>query len=282
MSAYRVTEDGQLVLLSRQATCGADACFVCLWPDERWLLAANYSGGSVAVFPVRADGALGAAACVLRHSGAGVNAARQEAPHPHQILLAPDGVHVYVPDLGLDRLVCYRFDAERGWLERDGWPDIPGVPGQGIRHGVFSADGLRLYVMTEMAAQVNVYAYDPASGRAERLQVCDTVDAAAGVLGAAIRLHPNGRTLYASVRGADVLVTFAVDADGWLVKTGMLSSGGAIPRDFVLTPDGRFLLAGNQDSDTVCVFAVDAQGALTRCAAADLPAGAVTVLHVTE
>ena len=145
VSAYAVEEGGaRLRLLSRQATCGADACFVCLWHNEKWLLAANYSGGSVAVFPVEADHALGSASCVLRHSGCGTDVQRQESPHPHQILPAPDGHHVYVPDLGLDRLVCYRFDEEAGWLIKDDWQDISGLPGQGIRHGVFSADGTRL------------------------------------------------------------------------------------------------------------------------------------------
>ena len=221
VSAYAVEEGGaRLRLLSRQATCGADACFVCLWHNEKWLLAANYSGGSVAVFPVGEDHALGAASCVLRHSGCGTDVQRQESPHPHQILPAPDGHHVYVPDLGLDRLVCYRFDEEAGWLIKDDWQDISGLPGQGIRHGVFSADGTRLYVMTEMAAQVNVYSYDPADGSAELLQVCDTVSGTTDSLGAAIRLHPSGRWLYVSVRGADVLVHFRIGEDGRLYFAG--------------------------------------------------------------
>ena len=281
VSAYAVEEGGaRLRLLSRQATCGADACFVCLWHNEKWLLAANYSGGSVAVFPVEADHALGSASCVLRHSGCGTDVQRQESPHPHQILPAPDGHHVYVPDLGLDRLVCYRFDEEAGWLIKDDWQDISGLPGQGIRHGVFSADGTRLYVMTEMAAQVNVYSYDPADGSAALLQTCDTVRGTAGNLGAAIRLHPSGKWLYASVRGADVLVTFRADENGLLTEQSRISSGGKIPRDFDLTPDGRFLLAANQDSDSLCVFEIDAEGALHPRGCCDTPIGACTVLHI--
>lgn len=281
VSAYAVEEGGaRLRLLSRQATCGADACFVCLWHNEKWLLAANYSGGSVAVFPVEADHALGSASCVLRHSGCGTDVQRQESPHPHQILPAPDGHHVYVPDLGLDRLVCYRFDEEAGWLIKDDWQDISGLPGQGIRHGVFSADGTRLYVMTEMAAQVNVYSYDPADGSAELLQVCDTVSGTADSLGAAIRLHPSGRWLYVSVRGADVLVRFRIGEDGCLTGQSRISSGGRIPRDFDLTPDGRFLLAANQDSDSLCVFEIDTEGTLHPRGCCDTPIGACTVLHI--
>ena len=279
VSAYAL-EEGGIRLLSRQATCGADACFVCLWHDEKWLLAANYSGGSVAVFPVGDDHALGPAACVLRHTGRGTDPQRQQSPHPHQILPAPDGVHLYVPDLGLDRLVCYRFDSRTGWLTKDGWQDIPGLPGQGVRHGVFSADGTRLYVMTEMTAQVNVYRYDPASGAAELAQTCDTAARAAGALGAAIRLHPSGSRLYVSVRGADVLVRFCIGADGLLREPQCTASGGKIPRDFDLTPDGQFLLAANQDSDSLCVFEIDTEGALHPRGRCDTPIGACTVLHI--
>lgn len=282
VSAYGLDPDnGQMRLLSRQAACGADACYVCLWHDEKWLFFANYSGGSIGVFPIAADHSIGPAACILRHTGSGANPQRQESPHPHQILFAPDGVHVYVADLGLDRLVCYRFDPESGWLEKDPWPDIPGKPGQGIRHGVFNRAGTRLYVMTEMTAQVNVYAYNAATGEATLIQVCDTVASPAGVLGAAIRLHPSEKHLYVSVRGADKLVVLGIDENGFLSVQSEVSSGGRIPRDFSLTPDGAFLLAANQDSDNLWVFCVDEHGDLHSHCQCDAPLGAVTVVHIT-
>ena len=134
--------------------------------------------------------------------------------------------------------------------------------------------------MTEMAAQVNVYSYDPADGSAALLQTCDTVRGTAGKLGAAIRLHPSGKWLYASVRGADVLVTFGVDENGLLTEQSCIASGGKIPRDFDLTPDGRFLLAANQDSDNLCVFEIDAEGNPHPGGCCDTPIGACTVLHI--
>ena len=185
-----------------------------------------------------------------------------------------------MPDLGLDRLVCYRFDGEKGWLEKDNWPDILGNPGQGIRHGVFRRDGKRLYVMTEMAAQVDVYDYDPANGQARLCQVCNTVDTQAGVLGAAIRLHPTEKWLYVSVRGADKLVVFRIGEDGLLSFQSEVGSGGRIPRDFNLTPDGKFLLAANQDSDNVYVYRIDDGGDLHPIGQCGSAIGAVTVVHV--
>ena len=283
VSAYRMNrEAGTMELLGSQFTCGMDACHVQLWQDEKWLLVSNYSGGSVAVFPVLEDRSLGHATCVLRHSGSGVHPDRQAGPHPHQILPAPDGCHVYVPDLGLDQLICYRLDTEKGWLVKDHWPDIAGIPGQGIRHGVFDSEGRRLYVMTEMAAQVNVYQYDPQNGNAQLIQTCDTVGKEGWLLGAAIRLHPNGKWLYVSVRGADQLVVFRVAEDGTLTKAQAVSSGGQIPRDFILTPDGKFLLCANQDSDNVCVFAIDEDSGMLTQRAAQGNIGAVTALQIPQ
>lgn len=280
VSAWRLDrENGSMTLPGSQFTTGMDACFVHLWQDGKWLLAANYSGGSIAVFPVKEDGALGHASCVLRHSGSGVRPDRQEGPHPHQILPAPDGKHIYVPDLGLDRLCCYLMDTEKGWLVQDGWQDIAGIPGQGTRHGVFNAAGDRLYVMAELTGEVNVYDYDSATGRAALLQTCAAVQHDGWILGAAIRLHPDGRTLYCSVRGANRLAVFRVAEDGTLTKAQEISSGGEIPRDFILTPDGRFLLAANQDSDNICVFRIGEDGLLTpRSSIGGI--GAVTVLQI--
>ena len=281
VSAYRLDrESGTMELLGSQFTCGADACYVCLWPDEKWLLVSNYSGGSVAVFPVLPDRSLGHASCVLRHTGKSQNPQRQEGPHPHQILPAPDGCHVYVPDLGLDSLVCYRLDTRKGWLVKDHWPDILGLPGQGVRHGAFNAAGDRLYVMTELTAQVNVYQYDSKTGTARLMQTCDTGDQTGFFLGATIRLHPNGKWLYVSVRGVDQLVVFGIQADGTLMKQQTCSSGGQIPRDFIVTPDGELLLAANQDSDHICVFRINAENGSLRNIYSQGNIGAVTALQI--
>lgn len=283
VSAYGLNrEEGTMKLLGSQFTCGMDACHVRLWRDEKWLLVSNYAGGSVAVFPVLKDRSLGHATCVLRHTGSGVNPARQEGPHPHQILPAPDGCHVYVPDLGLDKLVCYRLDTETGWLVKDHWQDIPSLPGQGPRHAVFNQCGNRLYVMAELTGQVNVYDYDPQTGSAALLQTCDTIVQEGWFLGAAIRIHPTEKWLYVSVRGKDQLIVLDIAEDGTLTKKQTVSSGGRIPRDFILTPDGSFLLCANQDSDNVCVFAIDEHSGMLTQRACQEGIGAVTVLQIVQ
>lgn len=266
VTAYEILpESGKLRFLNRQFTCGADACHLTLTGDGRFLLAANYSGGSFCVFPVRADHGLEPCSCVLRHQGRGVNPERQESPHPHQTLMSPDRQYVYVSDLGLDRLVCYRGDWEKGWLLPENGRDILGLPGQGVRHGVFNQTGDRLYVMTEMGCEINVYVWE-SEGRYKLLQTVSAREEGRREpdLGAAIRLHPSGKWLYGSVRGSNELAAFAVKADGCLERIQRLSCGGEIPRDFVLSPDGRWLLAGCQDTDSITVFSIDGDsGTLT-------------------
>ncbi len=310
VSAYEICAGtGECKLINSQFTCGADPCFLLLSPDGGHLLGVNYSGGSVCVFPVLENHGLGPASCVLRHQGKGVNPERQEGPHPHQILLSPEGEYIYVADLGLDVLACYGVDWKKGWIMPTERPDIAGIPGQGIRHGVFDRKGERLYVMTEMACQVNVYAFDQNTGETKLLQTISampekhevfragkddvnpedtglgtavTPAALGGCLGAAIRLHPNGKWLYVSVRGSNHLAAFEVEGDGRLklVQTGQ--SGGEIPRDFVISPNGRYLLAAHQDTDAVCVFAIDQASGMLRLLHTNREIPCVTVLALWQ
>lgn len=256
VSAYEICDDrGTLRLLNRQATAGADPCHLAFSPDGSYLIAANYSGGSVCVFPILEDHSLDHASCLLRHHGAGTNPQRQEGPHPHQILLHPAENLVYVSDLGLDRLCCYEGRWDCGWLQpREEW-DIEVPCGQGARHGVFSADGSRLYLMTEMGCTVHVYSWD--QGKTTLIQSVALAQENGANLGAAIRLHPNGKFLFVSVRGADLIGVFRVEKDGRLTLLDKVPVGGKIPRDFIVTPDGQTLLVGCQDSHRVCVFSVN-------------------------
>ena len=263
VSAYEIfDEKGNLRLLNQQATAGADPCHLAFSPDGNYLIAANYSGGSVCVFPILADYSLGHACCLLRHHGAGTNPQRQEGPHPHQILLHPQKNLLYVSDLGLDRLCCYEGQWERGWLQPREQLDLEVPAGQGARHGIFSADGSRLYLMTEMGCTIHVYTWN--EERTERIQAVPLAQQGGRNLGAAIRLHPNGKWLYASVRGADLIGVCRVEEDGRLTLLDQVPVHGEIPRDILVSPDGTYVLAGCQDSHQVSLFSVDQKtGGLT-------------------
>lgn len=160
--------------------------------------------------------------------------------------------------------------------------DVAGLPGQGTRHCVFNSDGSRLYVMTEMAGEIDVFALDRETGASSRLQ---TVSARlpgweGAFLGAAIRLHPNGRLLYCSVRFSNHIAAFRVKEDGTLSLIGFTESGGEVPRDFALTKDGRFLLAAHQDTHSVFVFSVDEETGTLTPAWEQKDVGSVTCLSI--
>ena len=258
-SSYAIEGD-RLRLTGRRFAAGALACHAALTPDGRYLLTASYNGG-ICVLPMGKDYALLDASCSWSFRGRGTDPDRQGGPHPHQILLHPDRQRVYVSDLGTDRLRCFRADWEQGWLTPEDFGDLTARPGQGIRHGVFDASGRRLYVLTELSGEMDVFDLS-SGGLAQVLSALPEGFAGQG-MGAAVRLHPGGRFLYASLRGPGLLAVFPVRGDGSLDRPIFYPSGVKTPRDFCLTPDGRYLLAGGQDDCAVCVHAVDpASGAL--------------------
>ncbi len=235
----------------------------------RVLLAANYHAGFVAAMPVMPDGSLGQPRSIP-HAGRGPHPTRQEKPHVHSVTVAPDNRHVLVADLGLDRIFAYTLDAASATLAPAPAPFAATAPGAGPRHGKFSADGRFFYVLNELDATVAAYRYASADAALTPLQTVPTLPPgfSGPNLCAEIRLHPNGRVLYASNRGHDSLAVFAVDPDSGRLSSvplELVPTGGEHPRNFALSPDGRWLVCGHQNTPRLTVFAVDpATGRLTR------------------
>ena len=247
----------------------------------RTLLAANYRDGFVASMPVARDGMLGTPH-LIKHEGKGPNAERQDKPHVHSVTLAPDNRFVIVADLGTDKVHSYALDAAAAKLTPAAQPFAKVDPGAGPRHSKFSRDGKHVYVMTEMGGTVTVFDYDAATGALTPKQTISTLPADFTGLkwNAEVRVHPNGKFLYASNRSHDSITVFAIDpATGTLSLVENVSSGGKTPRNFELTPDGQWLVCAHQDSEDVNVFRVDASsGRLTRTPHSARVAGAVCVL----
>jgi 6-phosphogluconolactonase len=172
----------------------------------------------------------------------------------------PAGRFALVADLGLDEVLVYRL-AAGGRLEPSDPPYARLDPGSGPRHFAFSPDGRHVYVANELRVTVTAFRY--AGGRLSELQTISSLPAGTRPgpddSGAEIRVHPTGRFVYASNRGADTLAVFARDsASGRLALVEHVPSGGRTPRSFAIDPSGRFLLAANQRSDQVAVFRIDA------------------------
>jgi 6-phosphogluconolactonase len=263
VSAFSVDpSSGHLTFVNRVASHGADPAHLSVDPSGGWLLVANYTGGTIAALPLAQDGSLGEASDVVRHTGSGPHADRQQGPHPHMIVADPAGAFILVADLGVDAVLAYRLDRATGRLVAQ--PDAGGrlPPGAGPRHLAFSADGRFAYVLGELDSTLVAFAYDAPTGRLSQTQVVRTLpEAFAGDnTTAAVVVAASGRFVYASNRGHDSVSAFAIDsASGQLTPRGHTPTGGRTPRDINLAPSGNILLAANQDSDSVTSFFVDQQ-----------------------
>jgi 6-phosphogluconolactonase len=266
VSAFAVErKTGALRFLNQQASKGGAPCYVTA-ESGRHVLVANYSGGNVAVLPVRADGSLGEAVDVEGGAGSGPNRERQESPHAHCVLLDRANKFAYSCDLGTDKVMVYRFDARAGTLSPNAPPSFSTKPGAGPRHLAFHPKGHFAYVLNELDSTVTALAHDAARGTLREMQTLSALPAGfdGANTGADIHLTPDGRFLYSSNRGHDSIAGFAVNpVTGRLRAVGHTPTGGRTPRNFVIDPSGRFLLAANQKSDNIVTFRLDSQtGAL--------------------
>ena len=260
VSAFAIDQKtGALTPLNQQPSGGADPCYVVVDPTGKNVLVANYSGGSLEVLPIGPDGKLGMPSAVVRHKGSSVDKNRQTAPHAHAIDLDASGTLAVAADLGLDKLMVYRFNPEKGALVPNSTPDTPVTPGDGPRHLAFHPDGRHAFVINEMACTVTAFDFDPSSGKFAQRQSLPT-RAPGGKPGnstAEILVHPSGKFVYGSNRGDDNLAIYAVDPYGALSLVGHQPTGGRTPRSFGIDPTGQFLIVANQDSGTVVLFRID-------------------------
>ena len=161
VAAYEIVgRTGQLKLLNRQSALGSAACYLDVDATGKTVLVANYATGSVASLPVREDGSLGEASSFVQHAGSSVDAARQEGPHAHCIVVSPDNRFAYAADLGLDQVLGYRLEAATAKLSPNRQPFVRTPPGAGPRHLTFHPNGKHVYVINELSNSVTVFDYE--------------------------------------------------------------------------------------------------------------------------
>jgi 6-phosphogluconolactonase len=252
---------GTLSLLTRIPVMGDAPCHVSLANDESRLFVGNYGSGNFVAIPLGPDGLPGGEGADIRRSGSGPDPERQQGPHVHQVVPAPDGNHVLICDAGADEIARYRLEDTGVDPFADHVAKAP--EGSLPRHLVFSADGAHAFVLHELANTIATYAYS-SDGLAPLSVVSTLPEGFAGrSAAAAIRLHPSGRFLYASNRGHDSIAGYKIGGDGRLSPVGWYDTRGRTPRDFAIDPTGRILVAANQDSHSLAVFLIDQQtGAL--------------------
>ena len=253
---------GKLTLLNQQSSGGPGPCHLVVDSKGKNVLVANYGGGSVEALPLQPDGKMGEASAFIQHKGASVNPQRQEGPHAHGIYLDAANRFAFVPDLGLDKVLIYRFDAAKGSLVPNDPPSGSVKPGAGPRHFALHPNGRFAYVINEINCTVTTFGYDRQRGELKEGQTVSTLPAGQEMRPsystAEIEVHPSGKFLYGSNRGHDTIVVFKIDEkSGQLTHVENQSTQGKTPRNFGIDPTGAYLLAANQDSDNVVVFRID-------------------------
>lgn len=271
VSSFEINRDGSLRPLNNVSSHGAGPTYVSIHPSGRYLLVANYFGGTVAVLPIRSDGRLGEASDVKRDVGnLGPTKAPHAAPgsfafsghdrtHAHQIHADPTGHWVLHVELGQDRIYIWRFDEAKGTLNPAPTPFVTVPPGDGPRHVAFHPNGKWLYSIQEEGSTVTLWDWETDTGRmTERQTLSSLPEGYAGSnFCSEVLVSDDGRFVYAGNRLHDSIGVFAVGRDGRLKPIADEWTRGNYPRSFAFTPDGEFLYCCNQRADNVAIFRVN-------------------------
>ncbi len=261
ISAFAVDpRTGKLQFLNKRLTHGTDPCHVLVDKKGKYVFVANFMSGSICVLPVLDGGSLGEASDFIQHQGSSIDAVRQKGPHAHSVTLDKAHRFAFVPDLGLDKLMVYKFDPRRGMLEPNDVPWIKMKPGAGPRHVDFHPGGRFAYLINELDSTLAALSYDGRKGTFKVLQIVSTLPE--GFSGestcADVQVSPSGAFVYGSNRGHDSIVIYKIDPrTGRLTTVGHEPTQGKTPRSFGIDPTGRYLLAANQDSDTIVTFHIN-------------------------
>jgi len=287
VSAFSIDrKSGALMLLNRVPSLGKGPAHLSLDQTGKYLLVANYGGGSVAVFPIGDDGRIGTSTAFVQHSGSGANPERQAGPHAHQIIVSPDNRFALVADLGLDEVLVYKFDAKQGTLSPNNPQYAKTEPGAGPRHVAFPPNGRTVYVLNELTSTVDTFSYDTRSGKVQESQNLSTLpkEFTGKNTDAEIVVDAKGKFLYASSRGHDSIAVFAINPKtGTLSQVQDISSGGKAPRNFAIDPTGKWLFAANQNSNSIVLFQVDpSTGQLSQTQQVLDTAAPVCLVFVTQ
>ena len=272
VSAFAINRaDGQLKLLNTVRSGGAGPTYVSVHPSGRFLLVANYFGGSVAVLPILPDGSLGAATDVKNDDGKLGPTRATKAPagsfafsghdrtHAHMIEADPSGRFVLHVDLGLDQIFVWKFDEQRGALTPNDPPAVSLPPGDGPRHFHFHPNGRWFYSIQEEASNIVLFDYAATAGRLTARQTISSLPPgfAGSNFCSEILVSADGHFVYAGNRLHDSIGIFAVGKSGGLTFVGEEWTRGNYPRSFHFDPTGQFLYSCNQRGDNIAAFRVD-------------------------
>jgi 6-phosphogluconolactonase len=260
VSAYEINSMSKnLFFLNQQPTQGADPCYLTVDSKRKVLLVANYTGGNITVLPIRPNGSLGAATDLIQHEGSGPKE-QQKGPHAHCVILDRFERHALAADLGIDKVMVYRFSPAAGKLIPAKEPFAQLQAGAGPRHLAFHPTGKFLYVICELDSSLAAFKYNELNGTLTHIDTVSTLpgDFSGTSYCADVHVSASGRFLYGSNRGHNSIVVFEIDPrTGKLKLVEHVSTEGDWPRNFTIDPSGKFLLVANQRSENVVTFNID-------------------------
>ena len=272
VSAFSVDRStGHLTLLNSVSSEGAGPAHCSVHPSGKFVLVANYAGGTIAVLPTDSEGKLGRATDVKADEGQVGSAhatsgppgsfaiSGHDRPHAHMIQADPSGRFVLSTDLALDRIYVWKFDASSGKLAANDPPFVSLPSGDGPRHFIFHPNGRVIYSLQEESSTLVAFDYDGANGTLHAKQTLSTLPK--GFTGtnftSELVISPDARFLYAANRLHDSIAFFSIGATGTLTYVGEEWTRGDYPRSFSIDPSGRFLYSCNQRSDAVTCFRIN-------------------------
>jgi 6-phosphogluconolactonase len=259
IAAFSIDHLNKLHFINSQPSGGANPCHVSVHPSGKLAFVSNYSGGSFSVFHLEENGSVGPAIFTEQYEGTGPNADRQEMAHPHYAAATPDGRHIYVVDLGTDKIMNYEVDAATKTIAtHPNQPFYRSQPGSGPRHLVMDGSGNNLFLLNELASTLTTCSIDE-NNVITTLSTYPTLPAhfTGYNISSAIRLHPNGRLVYVSNRGYNSISGFVIKGEGKLEKICEVTQSICIPRDFNIDPTGKFMIVANEDADNLVIYTID-------------------------
>lgn len=252
--------NGKLRLKNLVSSGGTAPCHLAVDHTDQALFVANYDSGSVSSFRILPDGHVSEPISNIYFPGGSVDPERQRTAHSHCTTVSPDNKFLLVNDLGLDRIMVYRFDPKTARLAPNTPPYYSAIPGSGPRNLTFHPNGRWAYSINELNSTLDCLDWNSSKGALTRIQNISALplDHESTTSAATVQVHPNGHFLYASNRGDDSITAFYIHpANGRLSMIQRISCEGNSPRHFAVDPGGKWLVVANQDSANIVILKCD-------------------------
>jgi 6-phosphogluconolactonase len=260
VASFAIGKGSSLTFLGDADCGGKGPCHLVVDATGGTVAVANYGDGSLATIRLDADGKPGGIVSSFKIEGSGPNKSRQNEAHAHGVYFDSSNRYLFVPDLGIDKVLIYRFDPATSGLKPNKPASFATAPGAGPRHMAFSPDEKHAYVINELDNTVAAASYDASTGSLTSIASYPTLpdDFTGQNTTAEIEVHASGKFVYASNRGHDSIVVYGRDpASGKLTFLQHAPCGGATPRHFKIDPSGKWLLCGHQKDNTISVLPID-------------------------